>query len=81
MATPLFPLPTDALAPLKTFLVGELTPISDADSSLLADYALALLKAADATEAEVEEEVRTQLRDFLEHSPSSFPFLLGPPLL
>lgn len=75
MASPpsLFPLPAEALGPLKTYLVDQLAPISDADSSLLSDYTVALLKAAEASDAEVEDEVKTQLRDFLDHSapPSS----------
>lgn len=69
MASPsLFPLPIEALGPLKTYLVDQLAPISDADSSLLSDYTVALLKAAEASDAEVEAEVKTQLRDFLDHS-------------
>jgi hypothetical protein len=79
MAGPsLFPLPTETLGPLKTYLVDQLAPISDADSSLLSDYTVALLKAAEASDAEVEDEVKTQLRDFLDHSTCRHPSTAHP---
>ncbi|KAL7414280.1 hypothetical protein BDY24DRAFT_386399 [Mrakia frigida] len=54
---------------LKRWLVEELAPISDADTDILADYVLALLKA-DAPEPELEKELHEQLTDFLEdHTP------------
>ena len=54
---------------LKTWVVGRLQDISDADSDVLADYVLALLKT-DTPDAQLKVDVAENLEDFLKSSMS-----------
>ncbi len=54
---------------LKTWVVGRLQDISDADSDVLADYVLALLKT-DTPDAQLKVDVSENLEDFLKDSKS-----------
>ena len=54
---------------LKSWVVGRLQDISDADSDVLADYVLALLKT-DTPDAQLKVDVAENLEDFLKDSMS-----------
>ncbi|CED83725.1 Proteins containing the RNA recognition motif [Phaffia rhodozyma] len=65
------PLTQEELVSLKQWLIKELEPISDADTDILSDYVLALIKT-DSSESEMEKEITDQLRDFLDSHTDSF---------
>lgn len=56
---------------LKTWVVGRLQNISDADSDVLADYVLALLKT-DTPDVQLKVDVSENLEDFLKDRMSRF---------
>ncbi|KAI0343890.1 hypothetical protein BDW22DRAFT_1412548 [Trametopsis cervina] len=64
-------LDAEAAAHLRPWLVRTLEPICDAEPGALADYILALLKH-NAPEADLRQELTSQLEEFLEKETSSF---------